>query len=235
MGRSQWIRPLDAVSALRRIWQDPENTGPVLELYDALDGPFEEGWFRRFRASRVGQRVVDEERDLLSVLVDRTWLAKMPDGSLGRVYLDFVEREDLSAEALVEASGATEDLGDEPWADEGRARFFARRRDQHDLEHVVAGYDCDLRGETALLAFCLGQVTSLATGVLIALGLIGLDAEGRRFVWASYQRGRRAAWLPATDWENLLALPLDDVRLLLGLGESPMHGRVRGDHPSVAA
>lgn len=193
----------------------------MFDFLDATDGPFAEGWFQRFRGTRVGKRVMEEERDLLAVLADRSWLGTMPETSLGHRYLEFVEREQLSPEGLVEASQDETGMGYEDWLDEGRARFAARLRDQHDLEHVVTGYGRDVLGETALLAFDLGQSMSLGLLVLVGAGLLEATADQRRLILDGYRRGRRAAWLPATDWEGLLELPLEDVRALLGLGEPP--------------
>lgn len=235
MNRSIRIRPLDAYRAFRRLWSDPDDTGAVFDFLDATDGPFAEGWFQRFRGTRLGKRVLEEERDLLSVLADRTWLASMPEGSLGRSYLEFVEREKLSAAGLVEASQDEQGFGYEDWLDEGRARFASRLRDQHDLEHVVTGYGRDVLGETALLAFDLGQSMSLGLFVLVASGLLEADADQRRLIRAAYRRGRRAAWLPATDWEGLMELPLGDVRALLGLGEPPRYRAPKEPRRLVAA
>ncbi len=229
------IRPVVAYRALRRLWSDPDDTRAVFEVLESLDGPFVEGWFRRFRATRVGRRVLEEERDLLALLADRTWLGGLPEGSLGRAYASFVDREGLTAEALVEASRDDRGGGYETWLDEERARFAARLRDQHDLEHVVTGYRRDVLGETALLAFDLGQMPSLGLFVLVGIGLLEASGDDRRFLLDAYRRGRRAAWLPATDWEGLVELPLTEVRALLGLGEPPAQNDEPRERRLVAA
>lgn len=203
-------------------------------LLDALDGPFFEGWFRRFCGTRVGRRVLDEDRDLLSLLADRAFLATLPAGSLGRAYDDFVGRENLSPETLVEASTVGEDSWD-TWGDRERIRFAERLRDQHDLEHVVTGYGRDEIGETELLAFDLGQSTSLGLAVLAGLGWLEAERDERRRIIAAFRRGRRSAWLPATDWENLIGLPLVDVRSVLGVGEPPHPPEPRRENSSAAA
>ena len=206
----------------------------MFDVFDALDGPFLEGWFQRFRATRVGRRVLDEQRDLLAVLTDRAWLLTMPEGSLGRAYADFVRQENLSAEALVAASGEALGPDYEDWRDEGRARFSARLRDQHDLEHVVTGYGRDLAGETELLAFDLGQARTPGLLLLVGLGLVEATAPGRQRILEAYRRGRRAAWLPATDWEGLLVLPLAEVRGVLGIEVDAAPG-ASADRRMVAA
>ncbi len=226
---------MDALRALRRLWRDPEDTHAAFEVLDALDGPFLEGWFRRFLGTRVGRRVLEEESDLLALLADRSWLSEMPEGSLGRAYHEFVEREALSAQALVDASRDENGRAYEDWLDQGRARFTARLRDQHDLEHVVTGYGRDVVGETALLAFDLGQSPSLGIPVLVGLGMLDATPESRRLFLAAYRRGRRAAWLPATDWEGLLEMPLVEVRAVLGVGEPPRYGEADSERRLVAA
>lgn len=221
MDRSRWIRPLDAARAFKQLWRDPDDTGAVFDFLEALDGPFAEGWFQRFRGTRIGRRVLDEERDLLSLLADRSWLRGMPEGSLAQAYLAFFEGEDLSPDGLVEASHDADGLAYEDWMDQGRARFAARLRDQHDLEHIVTGYGRDVVGETALLAFDLGQSMSLGIIVLVGFGYLEANADQRRLIVEAYRRGRRSAWLPATDWEGLLEMSLDDVRAVLGVGAPP--------------
>lgn len=227
------IRPLEGWKGLWRVLRDPDDTHAVFSVLDAFDGPFLEGWFRRFRATRVGRRVLEEDRDLLSLLTDRAWLTKMPDGSLGRAYAEFMRAENLSTEAVVAAGGTGVGPGYEGWHDEGRARFSARLRDQHDLEHVVTGYGRDGTGETALLAFELGQSITPGLLLVVAARLRHVPPAERGVLLEAYRRGRRAAWLPATDWEGLLELALSDVRAILGVGE-PV-GRTAPDEQRIVA
>jgi ubiquinone biosynthesis protein COQ4 len=49
----------------------------------------------------------------------------------------------------------------------------------------------------------------------------------RRTLRHAWQRGRRAAWLPAQDWEALLARDLDELRRELALGPPAIYGAVR--------
>ena len=70
---------------------------------------------------------------MLDVLSDRERLRALPEGSLGRVYLDFMEREGLSADGLAEAAENGHSPGGDP--DERIFRHWAR--DSHDLWHVL--------------------------------------------------------------------------------------------------
>jgi ubiquinone biosynthesis protein COQ4 len=103
-----------------------------------------------------------------------------------------------------------------------------RMRDTHDLWHVVAGYHGDLVGEASLLAFILAQTRNPGIGFIVAIALLrGREASIRRLITQGFMRGVRAAWLPAVEWEQLLALPLETVRRELRIGRAPDYDTVR--------
>ena len=54
-------------------------------------------------------------------------------------------------------------------------------------------------------------------------------AEGRKLIRDAWRRGRSkgVAWLPALDWEALLARPLEEVRKELAVGEPPVYQEIR--------
>ena len=102
-------------------------------------------------------------------------------------------------------------------------------RDTHDLWHAVTGYRGDVLGETALLAFTLAQISNAGIAVILAVGLwktMGIPAA-RGVIIEGFRRGRRAAWLPAEAWEELLSQPIGAVRARLNLGDPPVYTPVR--------
>jgi ubiquinone biosynthesis protein COQ4 len=218
---------------MRSLLADPDDTPKVFEIIDALSGNTGERLFRRFAASPAGARVLRERRDLLATLGDTARLQELPPGSLGRVYADFVAREQLSARGLYEANmqgGRREDL------DADRRLFGDRLRDMHDLWHVVTGYGRDLLGEGSLLAFSFAQTRNPGVGFIVGVALLKAgDATARRFLIAAWRRGRRARWLPAEDWEALLEQPLEAVRTHLQVGNPPAYVPVRSaGAPAIA-
>jgi hypothetical protein len=97
------LRPLTALRAARTLIA----TGDTRQVFILLRAMRGRSWvrnFHRFAQSDVGREVLRESRDLLPLLQDREGLRRLPDGSLGRAYLEFMESEDLSADALVMAS-----------------------------------------------------------------------------------------------------------------------------------
>ncbi|MBX3185171.1 MAG: alpha/beta fold hydrolase [Polyangiaceae bacterium] len=215
-----------AARALRALLNDPDDLPQVFNLIDALTS--ERQYTRlhaRFRQSRAGQRLLREQPDITRLLADREWLRCLPEGSLGRAYLAFVEREQISSQGIREASSA----GRPEAKLEGELRFMSdRMRDTHDLWHAAVGYQGDVLGELGLLAFTYAQVQNKAVGLIVLAGLLkGWGEQVGRVVWEGYRRGRRASFLPAQPWEELLDSPLTEVRLRLGLEAPPSYVPVR--------
>ena len=232
------IRPVDAWRALRALMRNPDETKHVFELIDALAGGAGERLFQRFRRSESGARILAERRSLLSVLADREALLALPAGSLGRSYAEFMGREQISADGLVQASIDGGRGPDQLKRGADRQLVGSRMRDQHDLWHVVTGYGRDLIGEAALLAFTYAQTKNRGIGAIVAMAWWRAGAASPRvrpFLRDAYRRGKRAAWLPAQDWEALLARPLEEVRAELRVGAVPRYEEVRSAGAALAA
>jgi ubiquinone biosynthesis protein COQ4 len=213
------IRPLRAVRALRNLAKSGGKDLPQgVAFLRATEGEAARRAFDRFRTTEPGRDVLDRRVTLCDHLVDRDALHALPAGSLGRNYLDFMDRENISVPNLLDL--ATSDpypqLSAEEW-------WFAERSHvMHDLWHVVTGYGPDEIGEVCILAVRSAQMRHLGVWMLCLFGMfkVGRD-HGRRKVRAAvreaFQRGRHAAWLYGVDWEAMLAQPLDVVRQRLRL------------------
>lgn len=225
-GRASPIRPFEAMRALAHLANDPEDTHQVFRIEAALRGHSGLRLFERFVRTPVGAAVLVDRRKLLEPLEDQAALARLPDGSLGRAYLAFVQAENLSAGGLMQAS-VEEDLG--LGADGQLLRD--RLRDMHDLTHVITGYGRDVLGELCLLAFMYRQTGNRGSLVVVILSVVGFlrsggarkaagaDLVGRKVVKKAgaalveaFFNGRKGAWLPGLDWEALLAEDLQDLR-----------------------
>lgn len=224
--RNRRVQPLVAWRALRQLFQSPERTELVFVIIRALSGNSLERTYHRVMASPEGRATLAENRSLLDVLSDLERLRALPDGTLGREYARFMDEQGLTARDLVEASSDDPDE-DTVYLDPRAQRLGERLRDMHDLWHVCAGYNRDLLGEDALLAFTYAQTRNRGVGFIALMATAELARNGLRsaipVVWRAFQRGRRAAFLPAVDWEGLLDQPLAEVRRLLLLGDPPRY------------
>ena len=229
------IRLGEAWRALRKLVADPDRTDHVFTIIDALSGNSGEKQFQRFAATETGQEVLKEDRDILPVLNDREALLALPKGSLGHTYAEFMNREQISADGLADASEqGSERLQKE--VDQTRIRFGTRMRDTHDLWHVTTGYNRDLVGEASLLAFTFAQTRNPGVGAIVAMAYFhSTDSpQARKMIRAGYRRGRKANWLPGADWEALLKQPLEEVRAQFALEDLPAYEEMRSTAGELA-
>jgi ubiquinone biosynthesis protein COQ4 len=201
--------------ALSALMRDPDDLPQVFTLIESISGTAPHRLLRRFRRTDSGRRILRDEPDIVPLLADREALRALPEGSLGRAYLAFVESEGISPEGIRDASLEKR----EAKVPEAFAYLHSRMRDTHDLWHAVTGYKGDVRGELALLAFTLAQNWHIGVALIVGTAIVkGLGDGATGMIRDGYRRGRAAAWLPPQDWESLLPLPLSEVRTRLKLG-----------------
>jgi ubiquinone biosynthesis protein COQ4 len=86
----------------------------------------------------------------------------------------------------------------------------------HDLWHVLTDYGTDEVGEAALLAFSYAQLPGRVNRLLVlgagSRGVVEHSLGFARYLYQAWRRGRRAVWLFALPYEQLLDQPLDAVR-----------------------
>jgi len=207
-----------ALKALRRVLNDKEDTGQVFELLGALNGDATQRNYARLLQTQGGGRLAYERVELAPRLMDDAWLDSFADGTVGAAYRHFVRSENLSADGLVAISRERRGRVDEPHP---LAWFGRRIRDSHDIWHILSGYHRDGLGEACLVAFTYAQTRAVGWAVL-AIGAAlrprpGAKGPYVKAIWQGYQRGKAAAWLPAQDYEALMAEPLDAARARLGI------------------
>jgi ubiquinone biosynthesis protein COQ4 len=236
---------------LRRAWQelraliaDPDDTDRAVSLMYAIGRSEFEANFQRFAANSNGRALLEERPSLIAALSDREALARMPDATLGRAYLDYLARNGFAPDGLLAVHLRVQACWE---SEEGLAKLDPLRtwyRDRsivlHDLLHVLTDYGTDELGEGTLLAFSLAQFPGRGQAFLT----IGAALELWRTLgwrWLAYdlrawRRGRRAAGLVALPWEELLPLPLAAVRRIARVAEaSEVHqaGILRGSRGNV--
>lgn len=195
----------------------------------AISGPDLARRVRRMQDHPDGRRLLRERPELARHLADRAGLASLPDGSVGRAYLGFLERPEVVPTNLLAANlyadGYLDALG---WPPE--VEWLVERISMtHDLTHVLSGYGTSLPGEALNIAFTIGiegfpagraltETWSVLSGSVIrpTTGLL----EWRRLVVEAYERGAGIAEripFECIPFEELLPQGLDDVRERIGL------------------
>lgn len=221
------LRPLRALQAFGRLIRDKEDTTQVFQITAALAGRSNDNGYRRMLRDREGARQAYLGQELVERLRDKAWLSQFPDGTVGAAYRAFLHRNGFDPDGLVAVSpqGLKEPLP------HPRAWYSRRMRDVHDIWHVLTGYETDALGEACIVAFSYAQTRSLG---FAAIGL-GAAREIRRedpdvpafkAVLEAWRNGRRAAWLPALDYEALFAEPLEEARKRLNIAPPAVYEAV---------
>ncbi len=218
------IRPFHALFSVWRLIQNKEDTRQVFEIVQALSGRSGKRLFERFTKTDYGQRVLKEPVRLEEILGDREALRCLPEGSLGRVYLDFMEGEDLTPDGLLDAAEeAGIDFRGETQFEEYR-RLFLHLDVSHDLWHVLTGYGRDALGELCNLVYTRAQTRNRGFKLIVMIGFLAQKLEQPR---AAIQKSlaeaksnsKEAAWVLEHDVEALLPLSLVEVRRRLNIAE----------------
>src|SRR6201986_839440 len=83
------LKPFMAISAIRKLQRDPEDTKQIFTILRAMRGRSGLRMYAHFAQSQVGRAVLAERRILLSTLTDQTLLEAQPQGSVGWCYRNF--------------------------------------------------------------------------------------------------------------------------------------------------
>ena len=94
------FRPLKALHHFRNLIADKEDTEQVFHIIQSLRSRKAFNIAYKFWHSEKGQQVLGTERRLIDILDDHDTLKQLPAGTVGRAYVDFMEREGLSAAGL---------------------------------------------------------------------------------------------------------------------------------------
>jgi len=166
--KSTPIRPFKAMGHMKHLLADKEDTEQVFYIMEALNGNSAIRKLKAFAKSPKGEAMMARRRNLPEILDDHATLKALPEGSVGRAYVDFMEREGLSAAGLVEES---EKMLQHRERYEDDLEFFLRRlRDTHDLYHVLSGYGRDELGEICVLIFSHAQYGGLGNLFIARIG-----------------------------------------------------------------
>lgn len=218
-------RPLKAWGHFRELLKDKENTEEVFHIFESLPWkgvrPAAEAYFN----SDKGERVRESEDYLVPILDDHAALRRFPEGSVAHAYCDFMEREGLTAQGLIDEYEKFR--GDRPEFDDQLEWYFRRMRDTHDLLHVLTGYGRDALGEACVLAFTYSQQPSPAHLFISYMAGLNMRKQSKaRFgvappvlhaIREGQKLGKACPRIAEQSIRELLAMPLDEARAKLNI------------------
>jgi len=205
----------------RELVKDKEDTSKVTPIFEALPWRGIYDAALSFLATERAQEIRRKEPSLVKILDDHEALRKLPANSLAHVYCDFMEREGLSAQGLVDELDKNRPA-DMYWDDQV-TWYFNRMRDTHDLMHILSGFGRDALGEQCVLAFTYSQQPSPAHLFLGYAGALEIARRATvkvpvfRAVREGQKMGKACPRLVEMSITELLAMPIEDVRAKLGI------------------
>lgn len=223
------IKPLKAWRHMQKLIADKEDTSQVFHIVEALNGNVKISDFDRFMASEHGPELLAKHRDLAEMLDTHAPLEALPEGTVGRTYVEFMKREGLSAAGLVAESKKNNSNREQ--FDDDLAWYMNRARDTHDLYHVLSGYGRDPLGEATLLGYTHSQHGGLGINFIAFMGgrTIAKEVPRKANVKAVIAEGRRngkvATRIVDQDINALLREPIADARKRLNISEPVLYKR----------
>lgn len=196
--------------ALTKLLRDPDDTRQVFLLGLTANRRAFPEFLARFAFERDGAELLASQPSIDSAAVDWAALRAMPDGTLGREYVRYLDDNHLDPDLFQAPPGLPE-----------IPSFVAKRlRQTHDIWHVLTGYAPDVPGEVALQGFTYAQ-TGMPSAALIAVfgALRWMRRHPRlaRRTLDGYRRGKKASFLPVVKWEELWSRPVAELRAELGI------------------
>ncbi|MEN9684099.1 MAG: hypothetical protein RLZZ427_1850 [Pseudomonadota bacterium] len=206
----------------KNLIKDKENTAEVFPIFESLPWRGVYDAALAFLQTERGQAIRQSEPSLVTLLDDHASLRKLPAGSVAHAYCDFMEREGLSAQGLVDELDKYRPA--DQYFDDQVDWYFRRLRDTHDLMHVLSGFGRDALGEQCVLAFTYGQQPALAhlflgyAGALEIAKRMTVKVPVFRAVREAQRMGTACPRLVEMPIREVLAMPLDVAREQLGIG-----------------
>lgn len=162
-----------------------------------------------------------EERYLAPAPVDMDALARLPEGTLGRVFTEHMRRYELEVVFYPKL---------EDHENDDISYLRKRARQTHDVHHVVLGYPATPVGEMMISAFYLAQNRIPLSALLLGFGfLYTILREPDRIdelvnaIFEGWTAGKQAKKVLGVRWEDYWETPIDEVRRMIGVtvAESP--------------
>lgn len=210
------LRPAKAWRHFQNLLKDKENTEEVFHIFESLPWRNLRPSAEAFLKSDRGQALRVKEPALAAILDDHAALRQMPEGSLAHAYCDFMEREGLTAQGLVDEF---DKFAQHHLQFQDQFRWYLNRmRDVHDMLHVLTGYGRDALGEACVLAFTYSQQPSPAHLFIGYMAGLNINKQTRRSapvlraIREGQKLGKACPRLCEQAITELLPLPLAEVR-----------------------
>ncbi|CAH0016919.1 unnamed protein product [Clonostachys rhizophaga] len=167
-------------------------------------------------ADPTGRRILKDRPRINSTTLTPEYLRSLPENSVGRAYLGWLEREGVSSDTRAQVRYID---------DEECAYVMQRYRECHDFYHAITNLPIVREGEVALKTFEFANTLLPMTGLSMFAVATMKPAERKRF-WSTYfpwavKNGVRSKEVINVYWEEQLERDVDQLREELGIERPP--------------
>lgn len=167
-------------------------------------------------SNATGRRILRDRPRITSKTLDLSYLRSLPENSVGRAYVSWLDREGVSPDTRDSVR----------YIDDPECAYVMQRyRECHDFYHALTGLPVVREGEVALKAFEFANTLLPMTGLSIGAVATLRKAERGRFFsvygpWAM-RNGINAQEVINVYWEEELEGDVDALRSRLGVERPP--------------
>ena len=164
----------------------------------------------------TGRRILRERPRITSKTLSVTKLRALPESSVGRAYVTWLDREGVSPDTRDSVKYID---------DEECAYVMQRYRESHDFYHALTGLPVFVEGEVALKAFEFVNTLLPMTGLSL-FAVTKMKPAERTRIWNTYlpwavSNGLRSKDIINVYWEEELERDVDELRKDLGIERPP--------------
>lgn len=212
----EWIKKQQLKVKFLSFINNPEKTNKIFEMVDIASS------MRSHEEEMIRIESYLLSNNAFKEMVNSHWIPRLPKMN----FLENCEKETLGSAYLKHLSDNNLDIDFFPKIKINRPVDYLTYRTYvcHDLWHTLLGYDTTPVGEIEVQAFSLGQIKSGMALMIMSAGFIHLlendphlGIQAFEAATKAYERGKQSDFLLAHKLEDMLELPIDEVRKIVGL------------------
>lgn len=167
-------------------------------------------------SSPTGRRILRDRPRITSKTLDMHQLRKLPDGTVGREYAAWLDKEGVSPDTRSQVR----------YIDDPECAYVMQRyRECHDFYHALTGLPVIVEGEIALKAFEFANTLIPMTG-LSMFAAVRLKREEQKRIFTTYfpwavRNGLLSKEVINIYWEEELETSVEALRERIGLEKPP--------------
>lgn len=165
----------------------------------------------------TGRKILREKPRITSDSLDLTYLRGLPENSIGRTYIEWLDREGVSPDTRVPVRYID---------DEELAYIYQRYRECHDFYHAITGLPIIIEGEISIKVFEFMNIGIPMSGLGALMAPWRLKPKQRKRLFGIYypwaiKNGSSCLPLINVYWEHILERDIGEFRKELGLELPP--------------